>query len=258
MGASIDYVLKAPVTGPVVLTVSDAQGAIVRRYSSEDKLPPTDLGKLRTAPEWTPPSLAPSAAPGTHRFVWSLRYPAPASMAEGNPYADGVWAPPGRYSVELTAGGQRLSQPLTIVPDPRITLPAEAYARQFALARRIESAAVRVAAAVDEAETLHGSLGPRASAASGAVRRRIAEVDSRVQALTGPRFGAPPTGAPPPGIKTLRSLAARSSVFAAAVDGADAAPTPDAEAGFARFEPEVAATLAAWETVKAAARVLAR
>jgi hypothetical protein len=34
------------------------------------------------------------------------------------------------------------------------------------------------------------------------------------------------------------------------VDGADAEPTPDAEAGLAKIEPAVAATLAAWDRLK--------
>src|SRR5205814_2235624 len=73
-----------------------------------------------------------------HRFVWSLRYPAPAPLADGDPYADGVWAPPGRYTVELSAGGQRRTQPLTIGPDPRVRASASDYSREFALARRVE------------------------------------------------------------------------------------------------------------------------
>src|SRR5262245_28630476 len=96
-----------------------------------------------------------------HRLVWSLRYPAPAPLAERNPYADGVWAPPGRYTIELAVGSLRQSRPLTIVPDPRVALPAEAYAREFALARRVEAPLARVAAAVEEADTARKTLAAR-------------------------------------------------------------------------------------------------
>ena len=240
-GAFIDYVVRGPVAGPLALTITDGQGQAVRRYASDDRLPPTDVTKIRVAPEWIKPPVAPSAAPGMHRFVWPLRYPAPSVLAEGNPYADGVWAPPGRYTVELSVGGRRLQQPLTIAPDPRIVLPADAYARQFALARRIEGVLARVAAGVEEADRAHRSLatrGPR-------------DLDAQVQALAGPDFGAAPAAPPPAGLSTLRSLAAMLRTLSAAVDGADAAPTPDAEAGFADIQPAVDATLAAWRALAA-------
>jgi hypothetical protein len=46
-------------------------------------------------------------------------------------------------------------------------------------------------------------------------------------------------------------VAERLGAFAAAVDGADAAPAPDAEAGVALLEPAARASLAAWEALKA-------
>ena len=84
-GAYIDYVLGAAASAPVVLRILDAQGGVVRSYSSGDRLPGTDLTKIRTAPEWTKPPVAPATTPGMHRFVWPFRYPAPAALADGNP-----------------------------------------------------------------------------------------------------------------------------------------------------------------------------
>jgi len=241
-GASIDYVLDGPAAGPVVIRIVDAQERTVREYSSADQLPATDLAKIRVAPEWAPAPSPPSTAPGMHRFVWPMRYPAPTALADGNPYADGVWAPPGRYTVELTVGHNQQTRPLTILPDPRVTMAPEAYARQFALARRVEASAARVAAAVTAAEAAHRRLG-----AGGP-----ADLDLRLQALLGPDFGgglvAPP---PPPGLTPLRTLAGKLRRFLDAVDDADAPPSPDVEAGFAQMEPVVEAALAAWTALKA-------
>jgi hypothetical protein len=176
-----------------------------------------------------------------HRFVWSLRYPAPAALAEGNPYADGVWAPPGKYTVELTVGSLRQTRPLTVAPDPRVSLPAEAYARQFALARKVEALLARVAAAVDEADTAHKTL-----AARGAT-----DLDAPVQGVVGPDLGGTPTAPPPTGVTPLRTLSGSLRTLLAAADGADAAPTPDAEAGLTSIEPAAEAALTAWRTLKA-------
>ncbi len=239
-GAYIDYVLKGAATAPVVLRILDAQGAEVRRFSSDDRRPGRDLAKIRVAPEWVDSPAAPAATPGMHRFVWSLRYPAPAPLAEGDSYADGVWAPPGRYTVELAAGGETRTQPLTVAPDPRVDLPGEAYARQFALARRVEALLARVAAAVEAADAAHKRMAARGPA----------DVDLEVQALLGPDFGAAPAAPPPAGLIALRALAGTLRTFLAAVDGADGPPSADAEAGLARTEPAVEATLAAWRTLQ--------
>ncbi len=239
-GAVIDYVLSKAGTAPVVLRILDARGALVRRCSSDEGPPAPDLAKIRVAPEWMTPPVALTTKPGMHRFVWPIRYPAPPALSEHNLYADGVWAPPGRYTVALTVDRQRLTQPLTIAPDPRVALPPEAYARQLALARRVEALRESIAAALAEAEKLHVDL-----AAKGA-----SDLDARVRALTGPDFGEAATAGPPAGLSSLRALASSLATLANAVDGADAEPTPDAEAAIPKVEPAVQATLAAWATLK--------
>ncbi len=239
-GAYIDYVLGAA-AGPVVISILDAQGGVVRRYSSEDRLPGTDLTKVRVAPEWTIPPAAPSTTPGMHRFVWPIRYLAPTALAESDPYANGVWAPPGRYTVELSVGGRRQTQAFTVEADPRVVMTPEAYARQFAVAHRIEAVSARVAAAVTAADAAHKRL-----AAAGP-----ADLDRQVQALVGPDFGAAPAGPPPAGLTALRVLAGKLTRLLDAVDGADAPPSPDAEAGFAQLEPVVESALSAWQALQA-------
>jgi hypothetical protein len=240
-GAVIDYVLKEVPTAPVVLRILDEAGTLVRRYSSAEGPVAPDLAKIRVAPEWMTPPVALSTAVGMHRFIWPVRYPAPPTLGEGNPFADGVWAPPGRYTVELSVGDRRLTRPLTVAPDPRVRLSPESYARQFALARRVEAVRERVASAVAESNVLHRSL----------VERGLAEPDARVTALTGPQFGEAPSGPPPPGLSTLRALAASLGALADAVDGADADPTPDAEAAIPNIEQAAEATLKAWQQIKA-------
>ena len=255
-GAFIDYVVKDPPAGPLTLGIFDAQGALVRRYSSEDKAPAPDLGKLRVAPQWIDAPARLSTAPGMHRFVWPLRYPAPPALAERGAEGsatEGVWAPPGRYTVELSVNGRPQSRPLTIAADPRVELPAEAYARQFALARRIEEARARVAAGVAEAESLHKTLGERRTRSQGDQAKALAGLDARLLALTGPQFGEAPAGRPPDGLSSLRALGDALARLNDAVDGADAAPTPDAEAGFGTLEPAVEATVSAWNALKARA-----
>jgi photosystem II stability/assembly factor-like uncharacterized protein len=239
-GAYVDYVVGHEVSGPLTLTILDGRGDLVRRYRSDDAPPGPDLARIRVAPEWEAAPAVPSGAPGMHRFVWPLRYPGPAALGEHGAVPEGVWAPPGRYTVELSLDGERRSQPLVVAPDPRVTATPDDYARQFALARAIEAARARVAAAVTDAEALRKSLTGPASSAQ----------EHEVGVLLGPQWGEVPSVAPPAGLLTLRGLADTLGRFAEAVDGADGPPAPDVERGFARLQPALEASVAAWEALK--------
>jgi len=240
VGAFLDYVLKSAAK-QVILEIRDEQGGLVSRFSSADPAPPPDLAKITIAPQWVPPPAKLSTAPGMHRFVWPLRYAAPAVLASLHRWVPaGVWAPPGRYTAVLEVDGERFTQPLTIVPDPRIALSAmgpEDYARQFALARRIEEARTRIATALQEADTFTKALRPEDTA----LRQRVEEVT-----------GLGPGDQPLPG-RTLDSLSFVGETLDkldGAVDGADAPPSPDAVTGFEKVQPNLAAALAAWEAFK--------
>jgi hypothetical protein len=88
-----------------------------------------------------------SAAAGMHRFVWDLRYAAPGAVQRDFPISAvpgdtpieplGVLAVPGAYRVRLTAGGNTITQPLTLKMDPRATITPIGLTQQFTLATRI-------------------------------------------------------------------------------------------------------------------------
>jgi hypothetical protein len=225
----------------------------VRHYGSDVEPLKIDLAKWQIAPEWTKTPVVLSAAAGMHRFVWPLRYAAPDALAEHNPYADGVWAPPGRYTVALTVDGKRLTQPLTVRPDPRVKLGDEVYAQQVALARKIEAQRVRVATASRDAGTLLEALGERRKGADAALARDIDALSARVQAALGGKPAPNPHNSwsyPPQNVRTLRYVGEALDTLNRAVDGADAAPSPDAQAGFAKLQPLADTTLAAWQSLQ--------
>jgi photosystem II stability/assembly factor-like uncharacterized protein len=148
-GAVIAYTLAAP-AHTVVLTVTDAQGAIVRRYASDDRVAPVDPSTLDIPAFWVTPAAVPATGRGMHRFVWDLRDAAQAAGGRRRG-GGGPWAPPGTYRVQLTVDGQSMQQPLSIALDPRVhTSPADLQA-QFALAREIEALRARLATAASTA-----------------------------------------------------------------------------------------------------------
>ena len=155
-GAVIDYAL-ASAAQEVTLTVTDGAGVEARRYSSADRARPPDLSRLTSAPEWVPRSPTLSAAAGFHRLVWPLRYAPRVTGRRGIP-EDGVWAPPGRYTIALTVDGEKLTAALEVGPDPRVSLPASAYAEQFVLAREVEEARAQVATMTARAASLQRAV----------------------------------------------------------------------------------------------------
>jgi hypothetical protein len=149
----------------------------------------------------------------------------------------------------LDIDGTRLTQPLTIQPDPRVTLRPEDFARQFELARRIEDARARAAVLSHESDALLAALAERRKGA----KPEIAKALDTLQARAAEILGVPAAGGPPrfPALTSLRFVSDTLDNLAGAVDGADTAPTPDAVTGFEKIQPSLAALQAAWDAWKA-------
>jgi hypothetical protein len=154
--------------------------------------------------------------------VWDLHYAKPASLT-GEDAPTGVWAPPGRYTVELTVSGQVLRQPLTVVGDPRVKVSQPDFEAQFRLARQIEAARVRARSMLQQATDLkNGLVKLRGQPAADALNEELAQLVGEEAPIGGK---TPPT--------TLTSVSEWLDSLAQAVDGADGAPTPDNLRGFA-------------------------
>ena len=145
-GAVVDYTLGTGVRGPVTLAIYDLAGHLVRSFSSADPAEPGDPA-IVVPTYWIAPQRALSALPGRHRFVWDLHEAAPRAIERGYPIAANVHATPlgplgplvvpGRYDVRLTMGDRAIDRPLTIEPDPRVTISAADFDAQHAAASAI-------------------------------------------------------------------------------------------------------------------------
>ncbi|MDE3151471.1 MAG: glycoside hydrolase, partial [Gemmatimonadota bacterium] len=236
-GAVIDYWLAADASGPVTLTVRDASGRVIRRFSSADsakRLPASQY--FENGWLGTPPRVDASA--GMHRFVWDLRYPRPDALSYDYSIA-GVWhegtpvdprgplALPGRYTISLTANGTTETRPLTVRMDPRVRVPAPALRAQLALALAVDSALGRATAAhrkvADYLATHGGSLSRAMADSARAVADGLASADG-----------------------VLASLAT-------AVVAADAEPTQGERGVLAEAQHQVDGLLKQWATVLRAA-----
>jgi len=251
LGARIDYALGQVPRDPVTLEIRDASGAIVAGFSSADEPRGFDASRARVSPEWDVPSPKLSTSVGMHRFIWSIHYAAPQRLAAIDPSArDGVWAPPGTYTAVLTVDGTTLTHDFEVTPDPRVTLDDSTYRQEFELARKVESLATPVAVAAHEAEEIQKAITTRRTMAAGDLAEALDIFQRELIDVTGTtpapnRFDQ--FAFPPKSIRSLRWVQGALRALAEAVAGADAAPSADAVAGFAKLESIVAETLARWQ-----------
>jgi photosystem II stability/assembly factor-like uncharacterized protein len=267
-GAVIDYLLRAPAGGEVVLEISDAAGKLVRRFSSADWPPPVDPTALPIPMYWVRPWQALAAAPGVHRFVWDLRYPPPAALHHEYPIAAvvhdtpaeplGPLVLPGDYQVKLTAGGQTFTRPLRVTMDPRVRTPVEDLAQQLLLAKDVVEAMGRDDAAVGQIRAVRSRFGglPEAER-KGGLGRELAAFAAKIAALAGEgeeddeEAPAPPAaGARADARDNLARLDDELGRLLEAVDGADEAPTTQQQAGFAELARRLAVLLARWDELR--------
>jgi len=125
-GAAIDYFLKANATGPVTIEILDANGGVVRTFTSETTAsrPPVrgiaaQTGLPRVSPLWQTPPEPLSTSAGMHRVVWNpLRErPRGAPPADDGGPLDTRYV--GKFTARLTVNGKAYMQPFTVSPDPR-------------------------------------------------------------------------------------------------------------------------------------------
>ena len=145
-GVIVVYHLAQEPADEAALTFHDAQGREIKTFSNrdDDSLP---------------------ARAGMNRFVWDMRYPEAGRLAEedpGNrksaPPPTGPTAVPGEYRVELRAGGDVLSQPFSILADPRSEATQRDLEEQFGLLIDIRDKLSETREAIDRVRRVRRQL----------------------------------------------------------------------------------------------------
>ena len=156
-GAIIHYYLKAKPQGEARLEVLNAQGTVVRTLSSVAK-PKDGSSEYEEAPK---PEL-PADSAGVGRAVWDLRLEPARRIRNGmidmGDPADAPYAPPGRYTLRLSVGGQTVTAPLVVKPDPRVQIADTDRQAQLAMAAELRAELNRLADAVERIRTVRDQL----------------------------------------------------------------------------------------------------
>jgi photosystem II stability/assembly factor-like uncharacterized protein len=158
-GAILYYYFKSAPKEEVKLEILDAQGAVIKTYSSVKK--EADSGPA----EWPDVQHLSETLPvedGLNRFAWNLRYEDPVKVP-GNFYETdippkGPMALPGTYQVRLTVGGQSQTAPLELRQDPRLVISQADLEKQFELERQISRRLTALHNAVNGIRELRAQL----------------------------------------------------------------------------------------------------
>ena len=208
------YLAKAANPATISMTVSEANGKVIKAFSSESK------GGL-------------SAEAGMNRFFWNMRYPGTV-MPPPNGALDGFMssdyspptapiAPPGQYGVKLMVDGEVYERPFEIRKDPRVHASDADLKAQFDLMIRIRDRFTEVADTVLKIREFRSSLGDP-SARNDKVLDQLRQIEGTLMIWMG--TAAHPMMWSSPG------LTEKLSSLSAAVNSGDARPTASMYAVF--------------------------
>ena len=159
-GAIVDYYLLAKAM-KVTLQIFDAQGHVMRHFSSNDK---DEIKRplLPVAERWFPKPQVLETGAGEHRFVWDLKAGGSGTGMDDDEDEAAVPAgprvAPGNYTLRLTVDGSTMERPLPVTMDPRVDASAEVLNRQFTLADSIYVQMLSSRKAMAELESVESQL----------------------------------------------------------------------------------------------------
>jgi photosystem II stability/assembly factor-like uncharacterized protein len=256
-GAILNYYLGPRASGEVTLEILDTAGKPVRRFSSSDPVPPPDP-ELFIPSYWLRPHQQLGNQPGFHRLVWDMRftpipgvkpeYPIAAVYRNTAPAATSPWVLPGKYKVVLTANGQKQSQDLTIVMDPRVKTPTEGLQLQFTLSHQVYENLLKLQPVNDQVDELRTRL--QAQKAKSPSPADAAKLDAFSQKLDG---FAGTSGRRRRGNQQAATLSSvRGSLFElfSVLQDADVTPTPNAAQAVATLSQSTQSLLKQWEEIQ--------
>jgi len=258
-GAILDYFLAQPASGAVTLEIVDAQGKLVRRYSSADKpeMSQEELEKQLIPLYWVRMPKILAASTGMHRWVWDLHYPSPASPRHEYPISAvphdtprsplGPLAVPGEYTARLTVNGHTSTAPLTIKIDPRVNTPQGGLEQQFNLEMRLASELTASTEALTQARSLLDQLHKIATQPGGKLAESIKALDEKVGTVL--RGRTPAVAGAAPGPTLSRENTAVGTLYGS-VGQSDAAPTAAQINAAADAEHNFSAVMKRWEEIK--------
>jgi photosystem II stability/assembly factor-like uncharacterized protein len=252
-GAILSYYLKSEPKEPAKLELLDAQGSVLRSFTSVEKKPegPPDEGERDEPAEHIP------AKAGLNLFTWDLRYESPKKISgaiydEGNP--TGPLVLPGKYQARLTVAGKTYTASVEVKMDPRVKTSAEDLRKQFDLMLKMRDRQDELNKTILAIRDLRGQLqalekrleplGDQAkslASLSADLRKKISAIEEELIQVN--------SKASEDELNYPTKLNSKIGYLQAAIDSADVAPTEGEVAVFAELDRQLEAQLVQWREV---------
>lgn len=216
-GAIINYYLKQPSGGPVVLEIFNSRNELVRKFSSDDKPELINEKDYAVPAYWYRPPQVLSTQPGLQRFVWDLKYAPPPAFSHGFPisaiyldtprYPIGPEVLPGTYTLKLTVDGKSQTRTLTIKMDPRVKSGPDVLTQQFNLSIAAYQGMAQSFAAAQTAQRVRDQIKSTIDrVGSGPLAESLAALDKKIVAISGEARGDASSPGLPGGTIDLRNV----------------------------------------------------
>lgn len=238
-GVRFSYYLPDAPEGEATLTIADADGNDIETFSSNIPEKKSDREGLYIL-----------AKAGMNSFQWPMSHPGGEKMVDteyhGRP--KGPLAKPGTYRATLTVGDQSSSQNFSLVKDPRVTTSDEALAEQFDLLRDIQSKLTEIVVAVNGGRSIRKQL--------EAWTERLGDDDAHAELITAAKQLAEQFESAEgelvqaeltsegDSLNYREMLFEKLSALQPVVSSADAAPTKQSHAVFAKLAGQIDEKLA--------------
>ena len=248
-GAILYFYLKDAPKDPAKLELLDADGKIIRSFTSEEKKSDDvpDEGERDVPTEQIP------AKAGLNLFVWDLRYELPKKVPAliydaGEPI--GPLALPGKYQARLTVAGKSQTAAFEVKMDPRVHTSAEDLRKQFDLMLKLrdrQDTMNKTVLAIRDLRTQLQALEKRIGsddaskslvATSADLRKKISAIEEELVQVN--------SKASEDQANYPTKLNSKFGLLQTLVDSADTAPTAAEAAVFADLDQRLEAQLAKW------------
>jgi photosystem II stability/assembly factor-like uncharacterized protein len=134
-GVLISYCLSAEPESKITLSISDADGKLLREFGSMDN---AERQKQKGKPDKTIIYLTANA--GWNRFVWDMRLPTSPAINGKDPQFERMPGPtvtPGAYQLSLRVGDAVMTQPFNLIKDATSSASNDDLQMQFDLLMKI-------------------------------------------------------------------------------------------------------------------------
>ncbi len=256
-GAIFDYWLARDAHAPVVLSIFDASGKLVRKFASDDvapKLPAERYFEQR----WSQAPMNPSVHAGMHRYVWNLRMLRPTTGQYGYSIAaidgddtpllpEGMLVAPGRYQASLSVDGHDYRTMFTVQADPRVAVDHTAVEAAIALSNDVVAALDKQFVANGQAQAVQKQIAAldkkiAADPAKAALGKMLADYEAKL---------APLLSGEDKDALNLGPIGEALSSLQVDLEGSDRTPTQPQRDVYARYAGLLDRALAAWAALDA-------